>query len=329
MFKRRGLLIYPEEISTYWSELLIGSGLNLIGIHPAGGKDAARSLDRLLEEVKTEKFKEFAETLISHGFSFEYEFHALSWLIPRDLFETQPEWFRMNEQGERVNDFNMCPSNQDALEHLENRSAELAAQLPYSSDRYFFWLDDVKNASCHCASCRDLSPSDQALILHNHILRGIRKTNRSASACYLAYLDTLPVPEKVRPDKGIFLEYAPITRDSSIPISDQSCVNNKREASYIDDLLSFFGKENSQVLEYWIDNSRYCNWRLPLKKLDLNMDVLREDARFYAEKGFSSATSFACYLGEDYAKEFGAPPITEYAEILNSIVCQHATGGKH
>jgi len=33
-------------------------------------------------------------------------------------------------------------------------------------------------------------------------------------------------------------------------------------------------------------------------------------------KGFSSATSFACYLGEDYAKEFGIPPIREYAQAL-------------
>ncbi len=316
MFTQRGLLIYPEEVGSYWRDLLLESGLNLIGIHPAGGVKAAYSLDRLLDFVQTPVFLDFARSLTRAGFSLEYEMHAMSWLVPRHLLDTRPDWFRMNRQGERVNDFNVCPSNPDALAFLGQRAAELASRLPFCSNRYFFWLDDVRDAACHCPHCRSLTPSDQALILTNQMLRGVRTVNPAAKMSYLAYQDTLPVPVSVSPDRGIFLEFAPIGRDSSRPIGDTNCPQNTLEAAPIDALLGFFGKEDSQVLEYWIDNSRFCNWKRPLKPLSLDLAVLEADVRFYREKGFSSATSFACFLGEDYAGEFGPPPIQTYARAL-------------
>ncbi|NLO36831.1 MAG: DUF4838 domain-containing protein [Clostridiaceae bacterium] len=317
MLTQRGLLIYPEEVGPYWRDLLLDPGLNLVGIHPAGGVDAARSLERLLEFVQTPPFWDFAHRLTRAGFSLEYEMHAMSWLVPRDLLAARPDWFRMNRQGERVNDFNLCPSNPDALAVLGRRAAELASHLPGSSNRFFFWLDDVKDAACHCPRCRHLTPSDQALILTNQMLRGVRTMNPAAKMSYLAYQDTLPVPVNVTPDSGVFLEFAPIGRDSSRPIGDPGCPQNAREAAPIDALLSFFGKEDSQVLEYWIDNSRFCNWRRPLKRLNLDLAVLHADVRFCLEKGFSAATSFACFLGEDYANEFGPPPVQAYARALS------------
>ena len=36
MKDRRGILILPEEAGPYWADLIARSGLNLVGIHPAG-----------------------------------------------------------------------------------------------------------------------------------------------------------------------------------------------------------------------------------------------------------------------------------------------------
>ena len=36
-FRKRGLIIHPEEISDYWEELILSSDLNSVGIHPRGG----------------------------------------------------------------------------------------------------------------------------------------------------------------------------------------------------------------------------------------------------------------------------------------------------
>ena len=314
---RRGILIFPQEIGSYWLRLLKESEINLLGIHPAGGATARDTLDQLLEQVETVEFQRFAHQVADLGVDLEYEFHAMSWLIPREAFQRHPQWFRMDEKGERVNDFNICPSCQEALELLEERSALLAGKLPcMTTNRYYFWVDDVAGKLCHCPSCRELSSSDQVMILYNHILRGIRRVNPKATQCYLAYADCIAPPQKVLPDAGIFLEYAPIERDSSLPISDPSCEKNQNQLRHLDGLLQLFGREGAQVLEYWMDNSRFWNWKAPYGKLPFYRQAVDADVSFYLQKGFDSLTSFGCGLGADYAARFGDPPIAEYGKIL-------------
>ena len=83
-------------------------------------------------------------------------------------------------------------------------------------------------------------------------------------------------------------------------------------------LLDFFGRKDSQVLEYWVDNSRFSNWTKPPQYMALNEAVMAQDVAFYKEMGFESLTSFACYLGDDYVSLHGEPPIRRYGEILRS-----------
>ena len=45
------------------------------------------------------------------GVKFEFQEHMMSFLLPRDLFNSHPEYFRMNKQGVRVEDANGCPSS--------------------------------------------------------------------------------------------------------------------------------------------------------------------------------------------------------------------------
>jgi|LSQX01.3.fsa_nt_gb hypothetical protein len=316
MTGKRGVLIYPAEAGPYWLELLRDSGLNLLGIHPAGGKDAALSLAGLLEFIQSRPFQSFAHNLAEAGIELEYEMHALGWLVPRDLFSKHPDWFRQNEAGQRTPDYNICPSNKQALAYLAERAADLASRLYLSSDSFSFWPDDVSAASCSCSSCTGLSPADQSLILTNTMLEAIKGTRPVARMSYLAYMASLAVPENVKPEPGVFLEYAPIRRNSFLPINDPDSPENKKETAAITDLLSFFGQRHSRVLEYWLDNSRFSNWQLPLKELPFNEDLLAADVKFYLEQGFLDLTSFACYLGPDYAASFGQPPIKRYGQLL-------------
>lgn len=314
---RRGVLIFPQEAGSYWLRLLRESGLNLLGIHPPGGVGAHDTLEQLLKQLKTVEFQRFAHQVAEMGVDLEYEFHAMSWLVPREAFARHPQWFRMDERGERVNDFNICPSCQEALELLEERSALLARRLPcMTTDRYYFWVDDVAGKLCHCPACRELSPSDQVMLLYNHILRGIRRVNPRAAQCYLAYADCIAPPRKVLPDPGIFLEYAPIGRDSALPITASGSEKNREQLSHLDGLLQFFGTRGAQVLEYWMDNSRFWNWKPPYGKLPFYPSVIDADVAFYLEKGFGSLTSFGCGLGEDYADRFSDPPVAAYGKLL-------------
>lgn len=318
-----GIIIHNHEISPYWIARLreakeAGAPLDVLALHPVGGKDAPESLNGLLAQVKTSAFREFCEQVQELGMTLEYEMHTLSWLLPRSEFAAHPHMFRQNEAGERTPDANLCASSEDALSYLEERTALLASLLPQQGDRYFYWLDDVKEKRCHCPHCRELSMSDQAMIVINRMLKGLRRVNPRATLCYLAYHDMIAPPTHVRPADGIFLEYAPFHRDLSRPIGEETCEKNMAEARHLKPLIAYFGASGAQVLEYWMDNSLNCRWKLPYKKLPFYPEVIAADAAYYRSLGFSHLTSFGCFLGEDYAAEFGLPPVTEYSRCLQS-----------
>ena len=157
---------------------------------------------------------------------------------------------------------------------------------------FFLWLDDVSGGKCHCEKCAALSASDQQLLTINAMLRGLRRYNRAAKLCYLAYIDAMDVPECIEPLPGVFLEYAPFHRDSHRPLLDETCPENVREVRSLHALLRLFGH------------------------LALDEAILREDARAYRALGFASITSFGCYLGQDYRALWGEPPVREYGAIL-------------
>lgn len=316
MKQRRGIIIHPEELDATWADRLQDARINVLGLHPVGGKNAHLSLESAIHTHLLPQTRAWLSELQRRGIAVEYEAHAMAWLLPRTLFSTVPDWFRMDESGARVNDFNLCASNADALDFVARRAEQLARMLETGTDRYYFWLDDVKGCSCRCEKCRALSASDQQLTVVNAMLRGIRRYNRQAKLCYLAYVDAMEAPEKAAPLDGVFLEYAPFDRDSHRPLFDETCEKNVREVRSIRRLMDVFGEKDSQVLEYWMDNSRFSGWKKPPVELKLDEEVMKADLPAYRALGFESITSFGCYLGADYRDLWGEPPVKRYGDIL-------------
>lgn len=314
--KKHGIVIHPEELTDRMIALLKKTNINVLGLHPVGGVDADKTLENLLQLSETRDFQNKLQQVRDMGIAIEYEMHALSWLLPRELYATHPDWFRMNEEGQRVNDYNLCVSNQDALEHLSSRAQELASRLKSDTGKYYFWSDDVPNTFCNCEKCRHLSPSDQALTIYHAILKGIRRVDPTAKQCYLAYHETVAVPQNVTPEDGIFLEYAPINRDTKVPLTDTSCEANLAFYEAIKPLLAYFGTKDAQALEYWLDNSMFSNWTKPPKPITICTDTIRRDIQFYSQCGFEGITTFGCYLSDDYMDLYGTPPIVEYGECF-------------
>ena len=316
MNNRRGIIIHPDELEWSWVERLQEARLNVLALHPPGGANAHLTLEAAIHHRLLPQTQAIFNQLNHMGVEIEYEAHTMGWLLPRSLHAVKPEWFRMNENGERVADYNLCASNPEALDYVAARAEQLARMLNVDSDRYFFWLDDVSNCACHCEKCRSLSVSDQQLIVTNAILRGIRRYKASAKICYLAYHEAIAAPQIVEPLRGVFLEYAPFHRNAHKPLLDPNCAENAQEARSLQPLLSYFGTRDSQVLEYWMDNSMYSNWTKPPKQFALDEAVMQEDVKAYRSMGFESITSFGCYLGADYRELWGEPPVKRYGEIL-------------
>ena len=316
MLKTRGILVHPEELTEKWIIKMADAGLNNLGLHPVGGRLAHESLQRAIDSHILPESRRLRNMANDRGINVEYEAHVMGWLMPRHLFGVHPEWFRMNEQGERVADFNMCASDPAALEYRAERTALLASLTDTGSRKYYYWTDDVCGYSCHCPECRNLSPSDQQMRLVNAMLRGLKRYDSRAKLCYLAYHDALEVPHNVMPLDGVFLEFAPINRDHHRPINAPTCEKNAGEIRDLKKLLDFFGRADSRVLDYWMDNSLFSNWTKPPKPFALDAEVMKKDVEFYKSMGFEEMTSFGCYLGPDYEELYGEVSLTEYGNIL-------------
>ena len=305
------LIVHPDELSVKWIERLKSLEVDTLGIHSVGGTEAHEHLAKMIEGQKSDEVKSLFDLASSEGLSIEYELHAASYLLPRELFESHPEYFRVDANGERTTNSNFCVSNSEALNFVSKRAAELADTLYASSDKFYFWLDDGKDLHCHCDKCRELSPSDQQLLALNSMLEAIKEKRPDAKLAYLAYCTTTDAPKKIKPHKDIFLEYAPFERDRKLPAR----VMSETEKENLANLFEVFGKENSKILEYWYDNSMFSGWKKPPKAMTVDNEMVVDDVSFYRELGFENIGSFACYLGSDYEDLHGEPDLSAFKNV--------------
>ena len=311
---RSEIIIHNTEISKKWIDRMADAGITVMGIHPVGGKTAHLYLTELIEQMKTPEYRNLMDYAKGRGLEIEYELHAAGYLLPRELFDTHPEYFRVNEDGERTPDLNLCASSSEALEFVSKRAAELATSLYGSSNNFYFWMDDGRSTHCHCEKCASLSPSDHQLTVLNAMLREIRKSIPDAKLAYLAYIDTIVVPEKIEPHEGIFLEYAPFEKYTNK--SENAGELIAREQKMLKPLLKFFGETDAKVLEYWYDNSLFSNWKKPPKLFKLKEAEMNADIAELKDIGFDSIATFGCFLGEDYETLYGEVDITPFADAL-------------
>ena len=297
----RGVVVYPNDITSVglkeWKRRIRQSGINLIGLHAATSNDP---LDTLEAFMKSPAGKQFLRLCRRMHVEVEFELHALLHLLPRELYATHPEYFRMDSNGRRVADYNLCFSNPEAVEAMRPQLAAMLRWMKPTTHRYFFWPDDKQDKFCHCEKCREYSPSEQSLLYENQLLDMIRQYDPKAELAHLAYHQTQTAPVKVRANSGIFLEFAPILRDYDHPLAPES------DKALQENMLAF-NTCPPHILEYWLDESMYARWkRNALVPLPFRPEACRRDILHYRETGAGSITCFATWLNGDYLRLFGS-----------------------
>lgn len=273
----------------------------------------------------TKMWEDFKKECYEAGIDIEYEEHMISALLPRNLFATHPEYFRVDENGNRSADYNGCPSCQAALDVIKLNAQRIATQYKSTNNKYYCWMDDGSKF-CNCPLCKGAgyNAADQALIFEKAILEGLRKINPEATLAHLAYDRTQAAPSRVQPCEGIFLEFAPIYRnfDYSLGTSWARGDDNRTQAQVLQDLednLRVFPSETAQVLEYWVDCSR-VSWYRPdaLRRIPWDYNgVFLPDLEIYASYGIHCMTCYSAYVGPDYVRQFGYPTcLDDYADGL-------------
>ena len=319
-WEMRGIVLSTKELAEVdWPAIAARSGINTIGTHITPSEVVAF--------LNTDKGRAFTEACRKNGITVEHQLHAMAELLPRDLFDEAPEMFRMDSSGARTADFNCCVHSQKALYIIASNAAELAKVLKPGNHRYYFWLDDNAPVCC-CPLCREYSPSEQALIVENCMLRAIRKVDPKARVAHLAYSHFMEPPVKVQPEEGIFLEFAPIYRSWDVPLTMKEAVcprgypvTNGDNLRWLEANLQVFDAKDAVVLEYWLDASLFSRWKRPAVELPWHPEVCRSDLETYAGYGIHNVTSFAVYMDAEYFQRFPSQkPIEEYGALLQAYV---------
>ena len=309
---KKSILIHPDELSKVWIDRMVRENIDVLALHPPGGSKAHEYIEKMLVMLEDPEYRALLDYAAEQGLKIEYEMHAAGYLLPKELFASHPEYFRMNEKGERVPDMNFCVSNEEALRLVVKNAAALAKKLYRSEPNYYLWLDDGINIHCQCPKCRHLNPSDQLLKVVNSMLKEIRKDCPDAKMAYLAYYDSMMLPEAVKQDEGVFVEYAPISKYKKNAEAEAA-----KEKSMLTDLMKHFGSKDSKVLEYWIDNSLFSGWKKPPKQMFADADAAKKDVREYTDMGFEYISVFGCYLGPDYEELYGDPDISAFTKAFD------------
>lgn len=321
LFKTRGVILRVSDLSTLdWPGLAHENGITTIATHVTPNEVTAF--------IQSPKGQQFLERCNELGIRVEHELHAMRDLLPRELFAEDSTMFRMNENGRRVADYNLCVHSEGALDIVSDNALKYAKILTPTTGRYFYWIDDVM-PMCYCPQCIQYSDSEQALILENRIIKALRTFHPNATLAHLAYGNTMTPPKKIKPEPGIFLEFAPIQRSYSRTIGDQETkvihMHDQPPKTHgdllqmLDDNLAVFGNENAQVLEYWLDVSLFSEWKKPAKKLPWNREIFAKDIEVYAERGVRNITSFAVFIDSAYlATHKDVTFLREYGEGLAS-----------
>ena len=313
-YRNNGILLFPADVDAVpeWPEIAAKAGLNTVGIHPGGGH-----LEGIIEGAKdwimSDDGKNFLANCRKYGIEVEYEIHAIKELVPRDLFNKHPTVFRMDKNGIRQQQHNFCTHSRQALELLAKSVVEFARIATPSTGRYYFWIDDGFTM-CHPDAGDIYSDSDQALMMENYLLRELRKYDPRATIAHLAYNNTLVPPKKIKPSAGVFLEFAPISRDYTTPYSKQRTNQKNQGWNHLEKNLKVFPANTAQVLEYWTDVSKWSGWKRPFKELPWNMTgkFLKEDIEFYRGLGIKHITSFGNGLDGYYKQKFGFDFLQQY-----------------
>lgn len=313
--RERGLIILNKEFDEKWLPLMQEGGFNKLGLHSLyqyGGMEW--HINCLLKKQTRALIDKFEEA----GIAVEQELHSVDWLLPRSLYSSYPQWFRMNEKGERVGDWNFCVSNEEALEYIEISAYKYAMLVRQTSHNYFLWSDDKRNMLCRCEKCRHLNGADQNMRIMKSILRGLKRYDAKAKLSFLAYDDSMMLPTE-KPDKDMFLEFAPIGRNHLKPLN---CDDEKNQANreMLLKLLKIFPAESARVLEYFLDVSLFSNWeREKAGALPYDDARVRKDLEFYRSAGIERTATFAVFMDEEWRKQFGTDDLMQCGRAMREI----------
>ncbi|MCX7655371.1 MAG: DUF4838 domain-containing protein [Treponemataceae bacterium] len=169
-----------ERQGLEWIAWAAWEGFESVIIYP---EEELFSLETVEEQFSGRR-KKLLEAASFYGITIEEGGYCLSRLVPRRLFRTNKELFRM-ESGKRVRERNFCPTNPETLAILA-RQGRRFFQLRPEIRVFHLWPDQGEGHQwCACPTCRAFSPLEQELIAINSLAAVLQEILPGAFLSYL------------------------------------------------------------------------------------------------------------------------------------------------
>lgn len=244
------------------------AGFNSLAFWFSGSLDRGY-LNRLFDESRR------------RGLKTEIGSHLLNLFLARDLFDSEPELFRM-KSGKRVQTGNFCGSNPKTIEILKKKVLDYVQEHP-EVDVYHIWPDDSWDGSwCECPKCHGLPPFEQYMRVFSVLAEAVAGRWPEKKLTFLLYHDTVEIPEPGEPLPNALGLYCPRERCYRHTLSDAGCDRNRWFKNRRDTVPRYFGR-NVYCFGYYGDLILFRNMAVPL------VHVISSDSEECNDLGVESA----------------------------------------
>ena len=261
----------------------------------------------------------------SYGIGAEYGGHVLQILMPREQFESHPEYFPTAKDGTRMARGNLCVSNDDAVRMVCEGALQYARDYPENELLHIWGADVVDGAWCRCAQCKKLSPQLQYMKIVNAIAAAEQSAAGGVPVAYLAYHDTLEPDRKLKPLPNVYFEWAPRERCYSHAIDDSDCAVNPHYFESLKRYLEIFDGRG-HVFEYYADAILFAGLGFATPT------IIARDLRAYQGLGIDSISNltFGAYSAlaypvnlEAFARGTRSPKFSVTSSIADAAAGRH------
>jgi hypothetical protein len=235
--------------------------------------------------------KELAPEVRRRGLCIEvgghgYENYLNAEMEGGQFFERHPEWFRLDEQGQRVKRPNavFCTSNGEAREYLTRNVIRYLDAHP-EIGIFDLWPPDGAKW-CQCPKCKALgTPSDRQALLLAEVSAAVRKTRPDLRFETIAYAACVAPPLKAQMDPSVLVDFCPIGQCFEYQINEAASQKNADYVTQLKAWLSSF-KGDISIYSYY---RKYAWHSLP----NLIPHYIQNDLRFYRSLGVRGVSSYA------------------------------------
>ena len=194
------------------------------------------------------------------GLRLEAGGHGMSDCLPRDVFEREPELFRMFQPedfgGRRMKDSNFCATNPKTRNIVKaNFKKRVEPWMRRGYHALHGWADDLPGGGwCMCSRCRALLGTDQSQLAMNLEAQAVRELGADMRVPAIAYHDTMFPSGTIAPDPLCFLLFAPRERCYAHALNDPGCALNRHYLSALAAWTARYrGIDDSHTFEYYSD----------------------------------------------------------------------------